>query len=100
MPITVLAFAVLVPVNWTSGTLENDKSLNYDEIDKLSISNLGKGSKRYFCFLHLYDVPVLAAPAWIICCFFEELCVACYDLWRELVVTYFCNQQRHLAVEY
>jgi hypothetical protein len=30
--------------------LENEKTLNYDEIDKLSISNLGKGSKRwYFC---------------------------------------------------
>ena len=46
VPISVLAFVVLVPVNWTSGTLENEKSLNYDEIDKLSISNLGKGSKR------------------------------------------------------
>jgi hypothetical protein len=46
VPIAVLAFVVLVPVNWTSGTLENEKTLNYDEIDKLSISNLGKGSKR------------------------------------------------------
>jgi calcium permeable stress-gated cation channel len=47
VPIAVLAFAVLVPVNWTSGTLEKEKALNYDEIDKFSISNLGKGSKRY-----------------------------------------------------
>ena len=47
MPIALLAFAVLVPVNWTSGTLENEKGLSYDQIDKLSISNLGKGSKRY-----------------------------------------------------
>lgn len=46
VPIAVLAFIVLVPVNWTSGTLENEKSLSYDQIDKLSISNLGKGSKR------------------------------------------------------
>nr|CAB3456610.1 unnamed protein product [Digitaria exilis] len=46
VPIALLAFAVLVPVNWTSGTLENEKGINYDQIDKLSISNLGKGSKR------------------------------------------------------
>uniref|UniRef100_A0ACD5U317 Uncharacterized protein n=1 Tax=Avena sativa TaxID=4498 RepID=A0ACD5U317_AVESA len=51
VPIAVLAFVVLVPVNWTSGTLENEKSLNYDEIDKLSISNLGKGSKRFWAHI-------------------------------------------------
>ncbi|KAL6906102.1 hypothetical protein ACP4OV_003703 [Aristida adscensionis] len=48
VPIAVLAFAILVPVNWTSGTLENEKGLSYDQIDKLSISNLGKGSKRFW----------------------------------------------------
>ncbi|KAK3135669.1 hypothetical protein QOZ80_5BG0421950 [Eleusine coracana subsp. coracana] len=51
VPIAVLAFAVLVPVNWTSGTLEKEKSLSYDEIDKLSISNLGKGSKRFWAHI-------------------------------------------------
>nr|CAB3452914.1 unnamed protein product [Digitaria exilis] len=49
VPIALLAFAVLVPVNWTSGTLENEKGINYDQIDKLSISNVGKGSKRSLC---------------------------------------------------
>ena len=55
MPITVLAFSVLVPVNWTSATLGDDEEgLSYDQIDKLSISNLGQGSKRYyFCLLRL-----------------------------------------------
>ncbi|CAD6272070.1 unnamed protein product [Miscanthus lutarioriparius] len=51
VPIALLAFAVLVPVNWTSGTLENEKGLSYDEIDKLSISNLGKGSKRFWAHI-------------------------------------------------
>ncbi|KAK1696781.1 hypothetical protein QYE76_013478 [Lolium multiflorum] len=51
VPIAVLAFIVLVPVNWTSGTLEHEKTLNYDEIDKLSISNLGKGSKRFWAHI-------------------------------------------------
>ncbi|XP_066362522.1 CSC1-like protein At4g02900 [Miscanthus floridulus] len=53
VPIALLAFAVLVPVNWTSGTLENEKGLSYDEIDKLSISNLGKGSKRFWAHIAL-----------------------------------------------
>lgn len=60
MPIALLAFAVLVPVNWTSGTLENEKGLSYDQIDKLSISNLGKGSKRCELILLLaYDMCCL-----------------------------------------
>jgi hypothetical protein len=60
VPIALLAFAVLVPVNWTSGTLENEKGLSYDQIDKLSISNLGKGSKRCELILLLaYDICCL-----------------------------------------
>ncbi|KAM0926737.1 hypothetical protein ACQ4PT_003360 [Festuca glaucescens] len=51
VPIAVLAFSVLVPVNWTSGTLEDEKSLSYDQIDKLSISNIGKGSKRFWAHI-------------------------------------------------
>jgi hypothetical protein len=45
VPITILAFAVLVPVNWTNGTLESMKVVHSD-IDKLSISNIPNGSKR------------------------------------------------------
>uniref|UniRef100_A0A0E0HDZ5 Uncharacterized protein n=1 Tax=Oryza nivara TaxID=4536 RepID=A0A0E0HDZ5_ORYNI len=51
VPIAVLAFIVLVPINWASGTLEKEKSLSYDQIDKLSISNLGKGSKRFWAHI-------------------------------------------------
>ncbi|XP_051216477.1 CSC1-like protein At4g02900 [Lolium perenne] len=51
VPIAVLAFLVLVPVNWTSGTLEDEKSISYDEIDKLSISNIGTGSKRFWAHI-------------------------------------------------
>ncbi|KAF2301780.1 hypothetical protein GH714_003576 [Hevea brasiliensis] len=45
VPITLLAFAVLVPVNWTGGTLEQIKDLTFSNIDKLSISNIPPGSK-------------------------------------------------------
>ncbi|WVZ98388.1 hypothetical protein U9M48_043843 [Paspalum notatum var. saurae] len=50
VPIALLAFSVLVPVNWTSATLANE-GISYDEIDKLSISNLGKGSKRFWAHI-------------------------------------------------
>lgn len=41
----ILAFAILVPVNWTNDTLEKSK-VNYSDIDKLSISNIPLGSPR------------------------------------------------------
>jgi hypothetical protein len=56
VPITVLAFAVLVPVNWTSATLDDEEGISYDQIDKLSISNIGAGSKRY---RYVYSIYVL-----------------------------------------
>ncbi|CAN1855325.1 CSC1-like protein At4g02900 [Linum perenne] len=48
VPITVLAWAVLVPVNWTGGTLEKLKDLTFSNIDKLSISNIADNSPRYW----------------------------------------------------
>ncbi|KAL1072136.1 hypothetical protein V6Z11_D11G133600 [Gossypium hirsutum] len=47
-PLAVLAFLVLVPVNWTGETLEGVKNLAYNDIDKLSISNVPDGSKRFW----------------------------------------------------
>lgn len=46
VPIALLAFAVLVPVNWTGQTLQNIKDITYSDIDKLSISNVPPGSDR------------------------------------------------------
>lgn len=48
VPITLLAFGVLVPVNWTGETLENIDDLTFSNVDKLSISNVPPGSPRYF----------------------------------------------------
>ncbi|KAL6620820.1 hypothetical protein ACP70R_035959 [Stipagrostis hirtigluma subsp. patula] len=50
VPITILAFAVLVPVNWTNDTLESMKVV-FTPIDKLSISNIPNGSKRFIAHL-------------------------------------------------
>lgn len=48
VPITTLAFGVLVPVNWMGNTLEHLKDLTFSDIDKLSISNVPSGSKRFW----------------------------------------------------
>ncbi|PWA77600.1 ERD (early-responsive to dehydration stress) family protein [Artemisia annua] len=50
VPIACLAFTVMVPVNWTNRTLEESK-LTFSDIDKLSISNIPKGSNRFFTHL-------------------------------------------------
>ncbi|KAF1898245.1 hypothetical protein Lal_00033011 [Lupinus albus] len=49
-PITLLAFMVLVPVNWTGKTLEAPaaKDLTFSDVDKISISNIPFGSKRFW----------------------------------------------------
>lgn len=52
VPITLLAFGVLVPVNWTGETLENIDDLTFSNVDKLSISNVPPGSPRYFRIIH------------------------------------------------
>ncbi|CAN1124212.1 CSC1-like protein At3g21620 [Linum perenne] len=49
-PIAGLAFAVLVPLNWTNNTLEKS-NLEYSDLDKLSISNIPLGSPRFWAHL-------------------------------------------------
>nr|GMD71049.1 CSC1-like protein At4g02900 [Ipomoea batatas] len=46
VPITLLAFAVLVPVNWTGEALKHSEDLTFSDIDKLSISNIPSGSQK------------------------------------------------------
>ncbi|XP_052181428.1 calcium permeable stress-gated cation channel 1-like isoform X2 [Diospyros lotus] len=50
VPITILACAVLVPVNWTNSTLRLSK-VTYSDIDKLSISNIPLGSQRFWAHI-------------------------------------------------
>lgn len=54
-PIAVLAWAVLVPVNWTNNTLEIAKQLRNvtsSDIDKLSVSNIPEYSMRCVRLFH------------------------------------------------
>ncbi|XP_074271990.1 protein OSCA1-like [Silene latifolia] len=50
VPVTFLALAVLVPVNYTNNTLELLK-VTYSSIDKLSISNIQRGSSRFWAHI-------------------------------------------------
>ncbi|KAK8457062.1 hypothetical protein SEVIR_3G122200v4 [Setaria viridis] len=51
VPITALAFLVLVPVNWFNDALDGMKKVVHSDIDKLSISNIPNGSKRFIAHL-------------------------------------------------
>nr|GMC70600.1 CSC1-like protein At3g21620 [Ipomoea batatas] len=50
VPIAFIAFTVMVPVNWTNRTLEQS-NLTYSDLDKLSISNIPRGSQRFWTHL-------------------------------------------------
>lgn len=74
VPLTVLGFCVLVPVNWTSKTLENAQ-VTFNEIDKLSISNIGQDTQRYgslyimtslyYDLLHVNKRMVVIVAQWL-----------------------------------
>ncbi|KAK9282479.1 hypothetical protein L1049_005397 [Liquidambar formosana] len=51
VPVAVLAFMVLVPVNWTGESLEHIEDITFSDIDKLSISNVPPGSKRFWAHI-------------------------------------------------
>ncbi|XP_039048119.1 CSC1-like protein At4g02900 [Hibiscus syriacus] len=51
VPLAVMAFAILAPVNWTGDTLERSKDIDYSDIDKLSISNVPDGSNRLWAHI-------------------------------------------------
>ncbi|MBA0802839.1 hypothetical protein Gohar_013109, partial [Gossypium harknessii] len=51
-PIALIAFTVMIPVNWSNNTLEHS-GLTYSDIDKLSISNIPIGSHKFWTHLVL-----------------------------------------------
>ncbi|XP_071922559.1 calcium permeable stress-gated cation channel 1 isoform X2 [Coffea arabica] len=67
VPVTLIAWTILVPVNWTNHTLAKS-DVNYSEIDLLSISNIPLGSQRFWT----HTVMAYAFTFW-----------ACYILQQE-----------------
>lgn len=82
VPLSVLAFAVLVPVNMTGRYLEHRKDLIYSDLDKLSISNTPPGSQRFEIWtcvhISLYHIHPLYKPV-CMCLLYISLC-ACIHL--------------------
>ncbi|KAK9733554.1 hypothetical protein RND81_04G074900 [Saponaria officinalis] len=68
IPIMALAFAVLVPVNWTGKMLDNAQYVSFNSIDKLSISNIPQGSNRFWAHIFV----AYASTLW-----------TCYMLYKE-----------------
>ncbi|KAH9615815.1 hypothetical protein KSS87_022204 [Heliosperma pusillum] len=68
VPIMVLAFAVLLPINWTGDMLNGVHGLTYSTIDKLSISNIPAGSNRFWAHL----VVAYASTLWTCCMLYKE----------------------------
>ncbi|KAG5561321.1 hypothetical protein RHGRI_004372 [Rhododendron griersonianum] len=50
VPITLLAWAILVPVNWTNNMLDGDNVI-FSSIDKLSVSNIPQRSHRFWAHI-------------------------------------------------
>lgn len=86
VPLAILAFAVLVPVNVTDGTLVNlKKDLVFSDIDKLSISNVKTGSQRFWA--HLAMAYVFAI--WTCFVLYTE-----YDKVASMRIRFMASQQR------
>ncbi|XP_043718808.1 CSC1-like protein At4g02900 [Telopea speciosissima] len=74
IPLTMLSFAVLVPVNLTDGKLERSKGIIFSDIDKLSISNVSPGSQRFWAHMVMFYVFTF----W-----------TCYTLYKEYQIVAF-----------
>ncbi|KAH0463048.1 hypothetical protein IEQ34_007630 [Dendrobium chrysotoxum] len=88
-PICILAFAVLVPVNWTNNTLEIEASkesdLEFSTIDKISISNIPTGSNKFWTHL----VMAYTFTFWTCYVLFKE-----YAIIAKLRLHFLASQQR------
>ncbi|PIA36753.1 hypothetical protein AQUCO_03200017v1 [Aquilegia coerulea] len=89
VPIAVLAFAVLVPVNWTNNYLEElyrgNPKLTYSDIDKLSISNIPSESHRFWAHLMM----AYAITFWTCYILYKE-----YELIATMRLHFLASEQR------
>ncbi|KAL0920127.1 hypothetical protein M5K25_009238 [Dendrobium thyrsiflorum] len=88
-PICILAFAVLVPVNWTNNTLEIEASkesdLEFSTIDKISISNIPTESNKFWAHL----VMAYTFTFWTCYVLFKE-----YAIIAKLRLHFLASQKR------
>ncbi|PKA67154.1 DNA-directed RNA polymerase III subunit RPC2 [Apostasia shenzhenica] len=85
VPLSVLAFSVLVPVNITGRYLEHHKDLTFSDLDKLSISNIPPGSQRFWAHL----VMAYAFTFWVFYILYKE-----YALITSMRLRFLASQTR------
>ncbi|KAG9144157.1 hypothetical protein Leryth_013796 [Lithospermum erythrorhizon] len=85
VPIAFLAFAILVPINWTGKNLDNIKDLTFSDIDKLSISNIPPGSPRFWAHLTMAYVFTL----WTLYILYKE-----YDIVSTMRLRFLASEKR------
>ncbi|GAB4826544.1 hypothetical protein Ancab_033438 [Ancistrocladus abbreviatus] len=86
VPITVLALAILVPVNLTNSTLAL-ANVTYSDVDKLSISNIPLGSQRFWAHV----VMAYAFTFWTCYVLAKE-----YERIATLRLQFLASERRHL----
>lgn len=93
VPVALLSWAILVPVNWTNNTLAKSEAadkLQYSNIDKLSISNVPFGSPRLdilylFIFKFSQVKPSSRAEAIWLLCFFLLLSFFFFNICKPIL---------------
>lgn len=89
-PIAILAWTILVPVNWTNNELElakHLKNVTSSDIDKLTISNIPELSNRFVtpilsvCFFGCFKMLVLVINL-------ELHCIDFSRFWAHIIMAY------------
>ncbi|GAA0164719.1 hypothetical protein LIER_20285 [Lithospermum erythrorhizon] len=85
VPIALLAFAVLVPVNVTGKSLKSKTDLVYSNIDKLSISNVPAGSLRFIAHI----VMAYVVTIWTFYILYKE-----YEIISSMRLRFLASEKR------
>ncbi|KAF7818293.1 CSC1-like protein [Senna tora] len=84
-PVALLSAMVLVPVNWIGDTLESSKDLKYNDIDKISISNIPYASRLFWVHIGMSYIFTF----WTCYCLFNE-----YKIITELRLKFLASESR------
>ncbi|CAL9063637.1 calcium permeable stress-gated cation channel 1-like [Musa acuminata AAA Group] len=85
VPMAILAFAVLVPINWTNTDTLKNSEVEFSNIDKLSISNIPLSSQRFWAHL----VMAYIFTSWTCYVLFKE-----YEIVASMRLHFLASEKR------
>ncbi|THU63394.1 hypothetical protein C4D60_Mb01t15300 [Musa balbisiana] len=85
VPMAILAFAVLVPINWTNTDTLKNSEVEFSNIDKLSISNIPLSSQRFWAHL----VMAYIFTSWTCYVLFKE-----YEIIASMRLHFLASEKR------